>query len=169
MPDNSVTVTSVPATSITVNDGGQVIAVPGAATTTVAQPVDVITTVSTANLGPQGPAGVSNFETVHTYAIAGNINTTDFIPPMFFQKLAGQTSTLKKVVYRVQTGTSATVKLQRNGSDITGYTAISATTSKAATLQDQVLADGDELALVVTAISGTPANLTFTLVIEHDL
>lgn len=169
MADNVVQIAANPATSVLVNETGQTIAVPGTVTTQIVQTVDSGTSVTLANTGPQGPSGVSVFQTIHTYAIGGTLNTIDAIPPMFFQKLSSQTSTLRKVVHRIATGTSATITLKQNGADVTGYTGINVTSSKATTTQDVVLADGDELALVVTAVSGAPTNLTFTLVVEHDV
>lgn len=169
MPDNVVVIGAAPTTSVVVQDTGQTITVPGAATTTVAQPIDQVTNVSTALLGPQGPAGVSVFQTIHTYAIGGVLNTTDFIPPMFFYKLSTQTSILRKIVCQISTGTSATVKLQINGSDATGYTGITVTTTKTATAHDTTLSDGDAIRLLITGISGSPQNLTVTLVVEHNV
>lgn len=169
MADNQVIVSGSPTYTVTVADTGAVVAVPGTSVVTVAQPIDTPTNVSVSTMGPQGPAGVSTFQTVHTYAISGTLNTIDFIPPMFFQKLTTQAATLKKLVHQISSGTSATIKLQKNGADITGYTGISVTQTKSSTVQDSTLADNDALKLVITAVSGSPQNLTATLVIEHNI
>jgi hypothetical protein len=111
----------------------------------------------------------------HTYAISGEIKVplgdTDFVPPFFVSLATGQTAKVVSCRYRINSGTSATVKVQKNGVDVTGLTAISVTTITASTTPaydaTQDLADTDMLALVVTAVSGTPTNLSFTLFIEN--
>ena len=124
--------------------------------------------------GAQGPSGSggSVIRVGKTYAIAGEIKVpvgqTDFIIPFFVSLAGGQTADLVKARHQIQAGTSVTCKLQKNGVDVTGFTAISVTTTPADTNPtDVVLADNDELALVVTAVAGTPQNLTFTIFIEH--
>jgi hypothetical protein len=93
---------------------------------------------------------------------------TDYIVPFFVRVPDGQTAALAWARYRINGGTSATVKLQKNGVDATGFTAISVTTTSASTdPADVALADGDLLALVVTAVSGTPMNLTFSAAIRY--
>jgi hypothetical protein len=113
------------------------------------------------------------FRTAQTFAVAGEIRVpsgqVDVIPPMFVSKLAGQVVKLVKVRCQIAAGTSATFKVQRNGSDATGFTGIVATTTAADTdPADITLADNDVLQLAVTAVSGTPQNLTVTLVFEHS-
>lgn len=108
----------------------------------------------------------------HTYAITGEVKVpvsdTDYIIPFFVSLATGQTASLVKARYRINSGTSVTCKLQKNGVDVTGYTAVSVTTTTAETdAADVSLADNDMLALVVTAVSGTPKNMTFTIFIEY--
>lgn len=108
----------------------------------------------------------------HTFAVAGEIlvpvGDLDFINPLFVPVAAGRTVKLAKCRYKINTGTSVTAKLQINGVDATGFTGISVTTTVAETDPANItLADGDRLALVVTAVSGTPKNMSFTCVLEH--
>jgi hypothetical protein len=127
--------------------------------------------------GKTGPAGApgsggSTIRVGKTYAIAGEIKVpvgqTDFLVPFFVSLAAGQTADLVKVRHQINAGTSVTCKLQKNAVDITGFTAISVTTTPADTdPTDVALADNDEIALVVTAVAGTPQNMTFTIFIEH--
>lgn len=106
----------------------------------------------------------------HTYTISGSIavpsGDTDFICPFFVPVLSGTTVTLKRARHIINSGTSVTCKLQKNGADLSGYTGISVTTTAASTTADATLADNDKLALVVTAVAGSPKNLSFTLVFE---
>ncbi len=123
--------------------------------------------------GPAGPAGADKIYRIgKTYAIGGEIKVpvgqTDFLVPFFVSLAAGQTAKLVKVRYQLQAGTSATVDVEINGSGATGFTGISVTTTPAETdPADVVLSDNDEIAIVVTGVSGTPENMTFTLFLEH--
>lgn len=104
----------------------------------------------------------------HTFNIAGQIDTTTPIPGMVFDIPAGQTVTLVRARHMILSGTSATVTLQKNGVDITGWTGISVSTTK--TLldgPDVAFADGDRFSLVVTAISGVPNNLLFSAAFDY--
>lgn len=112
------------------------------------------------------------FRTVHTWTIPGAIavpvGDVSFIPPFFISLASGQTASLVKVRYSINSGTSVTAKLQKNGTDITGFTGISVTTTNASTTPTAVsVAEDDKIALVVTAVSGTPKNMSFTAVLEH--
>lgn len=110
--------------------------------------------------------------TGHTFAVAGNVavpsGDIDFVNPLFVPVATGRVVKLAKCRYKINSGTSATCKLQINGVDATGFTGIVVTTTTAETNPtDILLADGDRIALVVTAVSGTPVNLSFTIVLEH--
>lgn len=112
-------------------------------------------------------------QTPHTWTVQGSIaipsGDTDFIPPFFVPVPAGATVTLKRARYKINSGTSATMKLQKNGSDVSGYTGLSVTTTAAQTVNDATFVDNDVLALVVTAVSGSPKNLSFTVVLEESV
>jgi len=159
----------------------------GVGTTTPAQALDVAGTVKlTGFILPTGAAsgriltsdasGVGTWQAPqarrigHTWAIAGEIKVasgdTDFICPFFVSLASGQTANIVKARYKINSGTSVTCKLTKNGADITGYTNISVTTTAAETTGTVSLADNDLIALVVTAVSGTPKNLSFTVFIE---
>lgn len=94
---------------------------------------------------------------------------TDFIPPMFVSLRSGQTGKVVKAIHRLNSGTNAKVKLQKNGADLTGFTAIEVKAETQITdPADQAIADGDRLALVVESVTGSPKNFTFAVVIEHS-
>lgn len=110
----------------------------------------------------------------HTFTVPGDLavpsGQDDVIPGFFVPVPATQTAKLVAARHKIGAGTSATVKLQQNGVDATGFTAISATTTATTTNPaDVTLADDDYLQLIVTAISGAPQNLSFTLWIEYTL
>jgi hypothetical protein len=108
----------------------------------------------------------------HTWAISGEIKVpsgnVDFINSFYVSFVAGQSAVLSQARHRINIGTSVTCKIQKNGSDVTEFTGISVTqTSVTTNPADVSLADGDRLALVVTGVSGTPQNLSFTLFIDY--
>lgn len=108
----------------------------------------------------------------HTWAISGEIKIasgdTDFIVPFFVPVPTGRYVRAVAARSRINGGTSATVKLQKNGVDqVTGLSV--STTSTTHNFTDFDLADGDRLALVVTAVSGVPKNLTFSLYLEYGV
>lgn len=123
--------------------------------------------------GGGGPGlTVVTFHLTHTWLVAGDVlvptGQDDVIPSFFVAENTGsQSVTLKRLRAKIGAGTSATVKLQRNGADVSGYTGITVTTTAADTSGDVALSSNDELQLVVTAVSGTPENLSATLVMEH--
>lgn len=97
---------------------------------------------------------------------------TDYIPPMIVSLKSG-TATLKKVRCLIKSGTTVTFKIQRNGADVSGFLSLSAAVPVAPAKYGEYtgsisLADGDVLQPVVTAVSGTPKNLTIALVIEYS-
>lgn len=107
-----------------------------------------------------------NFVVPGTIAVAAG--ATNYIPPMFVNA-AGLTATLTAVRYVIRAGTSATFKVQKNGVDMTGFTGIAAGTTAATTTPTAVsVADGDAVAVVVTAVSGSPDSLTVELVFSYS-
>ena len=110
----------------------------------------------------------------HTWGISGEIKVpsgdTNFLLPFFVSLASGQTANIVSARHKINGGTSATVKVQKNDVDVTGLTGISVnTTSTTTNPSDVSLADNDKLALVVTGVAGTPKNLSFTLFLEHTI
>jgi hypothetical protein len=115
----------------------------------------------------------------HTWALGGQVQVasgdTDFIIPMTVRNTytsAGYSTTvkLKSVIYSINSGTNATWKLTKNGSDISGYgtsgSPLTATTTPATTEGNDDLSDKDELAPVIVGISSTPRNMSITVFLE---
>lgn len=110
----------------------------------------------------------------HTWTISGEIKVPsgddDFINPFFVPVPSGQSVKLKSMTCKINSGTSATIKLQKNDADITGFTGVSVTDTAAATDPSDVsITDGDKLQVVVTGVTGTPKNMTVTLFMEYSL
>jgi hypothetical protein len=117
-------------------------------------------------------SAAKTFRIGHTWAISGQIyvpnGDADYILPFFVSLATGQSAKLVKARYRINSGTSVTCKLQKNGVDIAGFTGMTVTTAATDTdPADVTLADNDMLALVITGLTGTPKNLTFTAFIEY--
>lgn len=114
------------------------------------------------------------FYSTHTWALSGAIavpsGDTDFINPMYVAEGANETVVLDKVRYKLNSGTSATFKLQVAGSDATGFTGLSATTTATTTNPtDVAVSDTDAIVPVVTAVSGLPVNLTITIFLKRTV
>lgn len=110
--------------------------------------------------------------TVHTFTFQGTVSVIS-LPSFFFSKTSGQTTNAVKTRYKIGTGTNTTFKIQKNGADWTGYgtsaSPLTATTTATETVQTNALADNDEISLVIVGTSGTPTDLTVTLVLEHTI
>lgn len=123
--------------------------------------------------GKSVAARTTTINVPHTWAVAGEVKVpsgnNDVIPGFFVPSLAaGQTVKLVEARHKIGAGTSATVKLQKNGADITGFTGISVTTTATLTNPTDVsLAAGDYIQPVVTAVSGAPNNMSFTVALEY--
>ena len=113
------------------------------------------------------------FRTSHTWTISGAVavasGDTDYICPFFISVPTGQTAKIVGARYRINSDTSVTVKLTKNGSDISGYTSLSVTTGNSSVSGEITLADNDMIGLIVTAVSGTPKNLSFSLYVEYTI
>lgn len=112
------------------------------------------------------------FNYTQTWTIGGYVNLAqgdiDYINPIFVSVTSGQTLQLISCRYVIHSGTSATVHLTQNGSTLTGFSSVSVTTTASSTTPGSpvTLNDGDMLALVVDAISNSPQNLTFSIVLQ---
>lgn len=109
----------------------------------------------------------------HTFTISGEVKVAsgddNYIPPFFVPVPAGQAVKVVALRHRINSGTSATVLLMRNGSSLSPFTSTVTTTTGTTDPADVTLADGDSLALVVNAVSGTPKNLTCTVYLDYTV
>jgi peptidoglycan/xylan/chitin deacetylase (PgdA/CDA1 family) len=123
---------------------------------------------------PVGRGGPVSWYETKIYTVPDEIKvpagSTDYLPPFILALREGQTAKIVEVIHEIGSGTSATLKLQKNGTDLTGFTGIEVKTEKKTTdPADQAVANGDVIAPVVTAVSGTPKNLSFAIVVEHTV
>ena len=117
------------------------------------------------------PEPISNVTVPQTWVVPGAVSVpsgdTNVIPYHLISIPTGNSATLKGLRYTIGSGTSATFKLQQNGVDIAGMTGLNATTANSKTAGDVTLADGDKLQPIVTAISGSPKNMSISLIMEY--
>lgn len=120
--------------------------------------------------GPTGSQGVpgafSPYQIGQTWGIGGVLYSGMVIPQIFVPERAGQSVSIVGARAILNTGGTATVQFQRNGSNIGSATVVS-TTAGFIALPTTALNDGDRLGLSITAISGTPADLSYTVILEH--
>lgn len=127
----------------------------------------------------EGKLASAVFYETHTWTLHDSIavpaGDTDFLAPMRLKLRENQTCKIVKVEYRCNNGAGGinfTFKLQKNGEDITGFTALKTPAEaawKETDPEDKTLADNDSIAPVVTAIEGAPKNGSITIVLEHTV
>ena len=107
-----------------------------------------------------------------TFSVSGPIavpsGATNYLPPFFEPVDSNSMKRLVSVRYAIRAGTSVTFAVTQNGSAVSGLSSLSATTTPAATVPGALPAvvDGDQFAVVVSAVSGSPDGLSVTLIFE---
>jgi microcystin-dependent protein len=119
---------------------------------------------ATGSQGIQGPAGVGTFRVGHTFSVAGAL-AAGALPGFFVPIIAGQTVTVVGARAKLISGTSISVQVTRNGSNL-GSAATVTPTASAPTLS-QALANNDELSITLASPTGSPVGLSFTIYLEH--
>jgi hypothetical protein len=104
----------------------------------------------------------------HTVAVAGAIAVpsggTNYIPPFYEPVPSGRAKTLVGARYVCRTGT-VTFNVTQNGSVVSGYSGLGASSTAASVTPTAVsVNDGDLFAVVVTAVASTPDSLTVSLI-----
>lgn len=111
-------------------------------------------------------AVVPPFRIPHTFAVQGEVTTAD-IPGFVIPVGLGGGVTLRAMHYRITDGTNCKIKLVRNGVALEGFQKLTVSLIPGEASGEVTLADKDFLKLVVESVSGTPENLSVTLVLEH--
>jgi hypothetical protein len=105
------------------------------------------------------------FRVGHTWALSGALAAGFNVPQIFVPVVSGQVPTLVGARAMIGSGTSIVCQVQRNGTNL--GSAITVTTTAATTAFSQALADADTLDLVLSSPTGSPVDLSFTLIVEH--
>lgn len=107
----------------------------------------------------------------HTFTISGPVGVltgdTNYLPPFFVPVPTGQTVKFVGTRYRINSGTSATVQVNRNGALMWGGGTVTTTTT--GDTQNITLTNNDVIQFIVTAISGAPQNLSFTIYFDYTV
>ena len=112
----------------------------------------------------------------HTYAVTGPIvvpsGATGYLPTFFMPVPPGQTCALVGVRYMIRTPSdSCTIEIQQNGTNITGMTGLSVTSSPTTTTLSTAMDvfDNDHFNVVVTAIGTAPDGLSATFYFHYQI
>lgn len=123
------------------------------------------------------------FYETKTYSLQGEIKLesgdTNVIAPFSINIAQGETVKLIKWSVSIGSGTSVTLKLQKSDgiggsfADITGFTGLVVTgkfiNPTESNPTNVALDDGVVLQPIVTAVSGTPTNMSINIIIEHTI
>jgi hypothetical protein len=111
------------------------------------------------------PIPPKTFRTGHTWLVAGAITAAP-LPPIFVPSIGGaQSLSLVAVRAQILSGTNVTVQMQHNGANL--QSAITVTTTPVTTVFVQTMTDLDRLGVVLSAPTGSPADLSITAILEH--
>lgn len=131
----------------------------------MANPVRVRTSTGWQDLALVGAAGPANpWQMGQTWAVLGAL-AAGALPGIFVPKLATQTVTLKRVRAVILSGTSVVAQCRLNGTNI--GSPITITPVGPTFTFSQVLADADYIDFVLSALTGSPADLSLTAFLEH--
>ena len=108
----------------------------------------------------------STFREGHTWGLVGDVSALTILPSLFIPLTGTQMATLVALRAKIVSGTSISVQVQRNGSNVGSVITVT-TTATTASLGNVALSDGDELTLVLSSPVGTPTHLGATLILEH--
>ena len=122
-------------------------------------------------INPPGGVGSKTITIPHTWAVLGTLVAYTY--PGMFVRLGTFNNMSARLIgcrYKLASGTSITAKVTQSGVDVTGLTALSVTPTAASTTLavPAILAHNDLLTVIVSAPTGTPVDLSFTIFIEYS-
>jgi hypothetical protein len=105
--------------------------------------------------------------TGQTWVVGGALSAGQVVPPFYVPVIAGQTSNIIGVRAKVGAATSIVAQLTQNGTNI--GSAVTITTTKTTTTfgTPVTAADGDEIGVTLSSPSGSPSDLSLTVILEH--
>jgi hypothetical protein len=115
-------------------------------------------------------AAAKKFRTGHTWALGGPLTAGMFVPRIAVPKITAQAVQFISVRHRIISGTSITIQLVRNGSNLgSTFNATTTPTSTSVAGMPVTLADLDDIYFALSAPSATPADLSLTAIFEHTI
>lgn len=114
-------------------------------------------------------ATVKKLRTSNTWALGGPLTAGMFVPRTTVPKLSTQAVQLVSIRAGLISGTQATIQLLRNAAVTVGSTfnVTNAFATFTPTGLPLTLADLDQIYFSITAVVGTPADLSFSAIFEH--
>lgn len=132
--------------------------------------IRVYTSTGWQDLAMQGPAGatpaINPYWTGQTWGISGPLSNGMVIPVIFVPERTNQSVSIVGARAILASGVSVGVQLQRNGVNLGGVATVT-TTAQQVSIPLTALSDGDRLGLVISAASGGPSDMSYTVVLEH--
>ena len=118
-------------------------------------------------VGAQGAAGTVNpYQIGQTWGVGGALTAGMFVSQIFVPKRPNQAITVVGARGMINSGGSIGIQLQVNSINIGSVMNI--TTTAASHMLSQVLSNGDRLGIVLSDPTGSPADLSFTVLLEHS-
>lgn len=123
---------------------------------------------------PVGRGLPLSFHTTHTWAIPGEIavevGDADLLIPTTIRPAPGESVYLAAVDHKINSGTSVTFDITRNGAVVAGFGGlVSGVVATYTNPADVALAAGDKVKPDVSAVAGTPRNWEATITLLHVL
>lgn len=108
------------------------------------------------------------FQLSHSYSVVGVLGAQT-LPPFFIPVIAGQTAIIESVRTQLQSGTSISLALQQNGTNIPGLGAISVTTAATNTnpTSPTNLANNDAVQAILSSPVGNPTGLSVSFYVQY--
>lgn len=118
--------------------------------------------------------GQTTIRIPHTWHFPGEVKVasgdTDYILPMITAVPAGATAVIRHARFLITSGTSVTFSMNYDGSNLAGLTGLVASQSlNGSGVVSLGMDDSKLLRPVVSAVSGTPKNLTITLAVDYTV
>ena len=103
----------------------------------------------------------------HTWALVGDVTPYTNLPAFFVPEGTAQATAIHSLRCKIASGTSVVAQVRRNLGNL--GSAITVTTTATTTSMPFALTDADEIDLVLSSPTGTPTNLTVTMILEHTI
>jgi hypothetical protein len=106
------------------------------------------------------------FRLGQTWGLVGDLSLLTTLPSMFVSVMGTQIVKLSSFRAKIASGTSIGAQVKRNGTNVGGVITVTPTVGTSG-LGDVVLANNDEITLLLSTPVGTPMHLSATLTFEH--
>ena len=116
---------------------------------------------------PDPSPAILTFRTGQTWVVAGTLTGGQVIPPFFIPVVSGQIAKIIGVRAKLGGGSIA-AQLTQNGTNIGSSVTVTSTKATTTFGTPVTMVDGDEIGVALSSPSGSPANLSLTVILEHS-